>query len=120
MSVAIYGIRNGKRDLLGMAPGPDHLLKFAYHLHEMLVRYPEGLMVDSAKQPEGLSIWVVYDHPADWPSFYVAREWISEHKTGNMVLDRDLDRLRDHLLHAGKVKLLPMEGDDPLILETWL
>lgn len=68
----------------------------------------------------GLSIWVVYDHPTDWPDYFVAREWIGE-QPGNMVtLERDLDRLRDRLRRMGLTRLERNEEDDPVILETWL
>lgn len=67
-----------------------------------------------------LSIWVVYDHPADWPEYYVAREWIGD-QPGNMVtLDRNLDRLRERLQRLGLVRLERMPEDEPHILETWL
>lgn len=67
-----------------------------------------------------LSIWVVYDHPEDWPEYYVAREWIGD-QPGNMVtLDRNLDRLRERLQRLGLVRLERMPEDEPHILETWL
>jgi hypothetical protein len=67
-----------------------------------------------------LDIWVVYDHPLDWPDYFVARRWASETPTGDMILDKDLERLRAALEARGLVHLDRMEGDDPVILETWL
>lgn len=69
---------------------------------------------------DGLTIWVVYDHPSDWPNYFVARQWLGETATGNMLMDWDLERLRETLQRLGLVKLDRMEGDDPVILETWL
>jgi hypothetical protein len=67
-----------------------------------------------------LAIWVVYDHPRDWPNYFVARQWLGETATGNMILHTDLEQLRDMLEGLGLVHLDRMEGDDPVILETWL
>jgi hypothetical protein len=68
----------------------------------------------------GLAIWVVYDHPKDYPNNYVAREWRGEAATGNYMVCPDLELLRGELINMGLVKLMPMDGDDPVILETWL
>lgn len=69
----------------------------------------------------GLSIWVVYDHPDDYPDNFVARCWIGEEMTESVIVSTDLEKIRDVLeLEMGLVKLMPMEGDDPKILETWL
>lgn len=67
-----------------------------------------------------IDIWVVYDHPTDFPDHYVARLWRGETPTTIGIIDRDLERLRDRLEGMGLVKLMPQEGDDPVILETWL
>lgn len=68
----------------------------------------------------GLAIWVIYDHPTDWPNHFVARRWVDERPTEDMVLAFDLDRLREFLAEHGFVCLARMEGDDPKIVETWL
>jgi hypothetical protein len=69
----------------------------------------------------GLSVWVVYDHPADYPDTYVARCWIDDRPTDSVIVSTDLEKIRDVLeIEMHLVKLMPMEGDDPTILETWL
>lgn len=70
--------------------------------------------------PPGLPIWVVYDHPLDWPDHYVARLWVGERPTGDMVLTFSLDALREHLADQGFVRLDRNKEDDPVIVETWL
>jgi hypothetical protein len=67
-----------------------------------------------------LSIWVVYDHPSDFPDHYVARLWEGETPTSVVLIHRDLERLRERLERLGLVHLDRMEGDDPVVLETWL
>lgn len=69
----------------------------------------------------GVPIWVVYDHPRDFPSNYVARLWLNDQRTDTLMICPDLDRLRAEINRRGATaKLLPSEGDDPVILETWL
>ncbi len=69
----------------------------------------------------GLSIWVVYDHPRDYPDCFVARCFIGEQPTPSIIVSTDLDRIRDVLEgEMGLVKLMRMPGDDPKIVETWL
>jgi hypothetical protein len=70
---------------------------------------------------KGVPIWVVYDHPRDFPSNYVARLWINDKPTESMMIGPDLEKLRQAIWkHGATVKLMPHEGDDPVILETWL
>jgi hypothetical protein len=72
-------------------------------------------------QHPGVPIWVVYDHPRDFPSNYVARLWLNDKPTDNMMVSPDLDKLRREIWKRGaSVKLMPAPGDDPVILETWL
>jgi hypothetical protein len=72
-----------------------------------------------------LPMWVVYDHPKDWPEFYVARKWMTGGSpdgtpTDHVIMDRDLENLRRTLWRLHLVKLDRMEGDNPVILETWI
>lgn len=65
-------------------------------------------------------IWVVYDHPSDFPNNYVARCFIGEEDTGNIMVCPSLERLQNELMRMGLTKLMPMPGDPPVIIETWL
>lgn len=67
-----------------------------------------------------LPIWTVYDHPRDFPNVFVARLWMNDKPTGEIMLSRDLEKLRDMLQAKGLVKLMRHETDDPVIVETWL
>lgn len=83
-------------------------------------------MTDATQQPPpksrlGLPIWVVYDHPRDFPSNYVARLFYGEEMTDMLLVCSDLERLRDEINRRGQtVKLMRSPGDDPVILETWI
>lgn len=121
VSVKMFGLKDdGERDLIGMAPGADELLKFSHALNEHLDGYPRALITDDAPIPNGLPIWTVYDHPRDWPDWYVARLWIGDHRTGNVLLYRDITKLRDELARRGLTPLMRDPTDDSVIMETWL
>lgn len=72
-----------------------------------------------------LSLWTVYDHPRDFPNGYVAREWVIENgeyePTANFMVAPNLEVLREILLAQMHLARLPRsEGDDPVIVETWI
>ena len=67
-----------------------------------------------------LEIWVVTANPKDFPGCFVARKWVGERPSDEIIVSRKLNPLRRQLEERGLVKLMPMEGDDPVIVETWL
>jgi hypothetical protein len=70
-----------------------------------------------------LPMFVITDHPTDWPEFYVARLHLTLPKDELMPLafmDHNLERLQTTLEALGLVKLMRSPEDDPVILETWL
>jgi hypothetical protein len=74
---------------------------------------------------DGLSIWVVYDHPLDHPDEYVARRHVAlgERPTGptsDVIRSRNLELVRDELERRGLCKLDRLPEDLPHIIETWL
>ena len=69
---------------------------------------------------EALRMWVVYDHPTDYPGSYVARMWLTEKPTGSIVIAPTLEDLRWLLLSMGLTPIQRDPGDDPKIVETWL
>jgi hypothetical protein len=69
----------------------------------------------------GLSIWVIYKHPRDYPDKYIARLWRNDQATSSVMIADDIERLRDVLqFEMGLVKLMPTPQDDPVIIESWL
>lgn len=67
-----------------------------------------------------LDIWTVYDHPSDWPQFYVARRFVMDHPTKDIIMCEALEPLRMELSLMGLTCLARSEQDDPVIVETWL
>ncbi len=72
---------------------------------------------------EPLSIWVVYDHPADYPEGYLARRWrVTDdtcQATDESVTGTRLETVRARL-PAHLVRLARDPEDDPVIVETWI
>jgi hypothetical protein len=69
-----------------------------------------------------LPIWVVYDHPTDFPNAFVARLWIGLEATAEVLISDSLDEVRAMVAarYPGAVCVARADGDDPKILETWL
>ena len=71
-----------------------------------------------------LSIWVVYDHPRDFPDEFIARRHETtahgSRVTDEVLLSSSLDAIRDELAKRGLYCLTRVPGDDPKIVETWL
>lgn len=78
----------------------------------------------STRVPPGLPIWVIYDHPKDYPHVFVARRWLvdrrGERATDLLLIDEDLGRLRLEMEQRGLIRLDRQPEDDPVILETWV
>lgn len=69
-----------------------------------------------------LSIWTVYERPLDHPEKFVARRWIATQQpspTDDVLFADDLDSLRK-MMPSGLVKMQRQQGDDPVIVETWI
>lgn len=72
-----------------------------------------------------LAMWVLYDHPSDFPTLFVARRVeITEdgvQRAANDVLASDsLDGIRAAMVSRGLRCLTRSPHDDPVIIETWL
>lgn len=66
-----------------------------------------------------LQMWVVYDSPVDLPGRFVARKWINEMPTSELLQAKTLTELRVKL-PGGLWRLNRDESDDPIIVETWM
>lgn len=77
-----------------------------------------------------MTMWVIYDHPADFPDAWVALQWVFEvgkgaadntYKPSSIILiAQKLDTLRAKMLELGLVSLARDPSDDPCIVEAWL
>ena len=71
-----------------------------------------------------LQMWTVYDHPLDYPDFFVARRFEvtadGAMPTSIALHSEDLEELREALMSQGFTPLARDPMDDPKIVETWL
>lgn len=68
---------------------------------------------------ETFELWTVYDSPIDLPERFVARKWLLDQPTNELLQDKTLDGLRQKL-PRGLVRLERSQHDDPKIVETWV
>ena len=70
-----------------------------------------------------LLIWTVYDHPLDYPEWFVARPQIILPKLPPAfpmhLMTRDLEALRS-ALPDGLTRMDRLPDDDPCVIETWV
>ncbi len=78
----------------------------------------------AAAVQDKLMIWTVYDHPTDWPDWFVARRFEVAagecRPTEDVVMTRTLDELRIHFGERGFSFLCRNEGDTPGVLGCYL
>ncbi len=71
-----------------------------------------------------LNMWTVYDHPTDYPDFFVARrhEVTAQGSvpTREIMLAKGLGELRAELFARGLTVLTRDRDDDARIVEVWL
>ena len=67
----------------------------------------------------GLVIWTVYDCPKDLPGRFVARKWIIDRPTSELLQDKSLEGLRARL-PPGLTRLERSPNDDACIVECWI
>jgi hypothetical protein len=78
-----------------------------------------ALNVDRGRIP----MWVIYDHPTDYPTEFVARLHFSTPRpeaSGWMVRSPDVETMQREFARLGFLRLARHINDDPVIMETWL
>lgn len=83
--------------------------------------------VDSMQQVDfseiKIPMAVIYDSPKDFPNLHMCRIWEGAgcHPTNTATQRFSLEELREDIQAAGFTIRFPRaEGDDPVILETWM
>lgn len=66
-----------------------------------------------------LEIWVVYDSPIDLPGRFVARKWLNDQATPELLQATSLDDLRGKL-PQGLFRIERDPTDDAKIVESWI
>jgi len=66
-----------------------------------------------------LTSWVIYDHPKDYPDFYVARKFHGENPASEHYLAGSLNEIRA-MIPRGLFRIVRGINDELSIVETWL
>lgn len=69
---------------------------------------------------ETLNIWVVYDHPTDYPDHFVARRFELDRATQDVLMSGNVNSIRRYLQEQGLTCIPRSNSDDPKIVECWL
>ena len=69
-------------------------------------------------------MWVIYDHPSDFPNSYIARKWIMGEDMKAIFTPEfheaiTLEELREKV-RQGRYRVPCSLKDDPVIIECWL
>ena len=68
-----------------------------------------------------LHVYVVYDHPSDYPNEYVVRRWLNDIPMPDLEYrSTEIHEVRKYLAMKGLTWLTRVEDDDDKILETWI
>jgi len=63
--------------------------------------------------------WAVYDHPVDFPDFYVARKLEGMEPTKDFIKRKLIIDLQLVLVYMGLVRLSRTENNEAQIVEVW-
>lgn len=64
-------------------------------------------------------LWTIYKHPSDYPDKYVARKFILDKPTSEILIGDTLEEIRK-MLPLGLTRFDRNPEDDPVIVETWI
>lgn len=77
---------------------------------------------NAALEANDLLVWTIYDNPSDAPGRFVLRPFSSTKGTPDTwaCTSKTADALREFMQRLGLTCMPRQEGDDPVILESWL
>ena len=78
---------------------------------------------DHSRPGAPLELFVIYDHPLDYPGHFVVRRWYGDKRgcapTSDFAIADTLEAARAEV-PAGLHRIPHQSGEDPVIAETWL
>jgi hypothetical protein len=76
--------------------------------------------MERKQQPDGpLEMFVIYDHPLDYPGHFVVRRWLGGKPTDSFIIADSLTAARVEV-PPGMHRLPHQPGEDAVIVETWI
>jgi hypothetical protein len=71
------------------------------------------------KMNNKLELWVIFDHPKDYPNYFVVRVFLNNQPTDRAFLCNSLESARK-VIPSDKFCIQRDPNDDPVIVETWI
>ncbi len=66
-------------------------------------------------------LWTVYDHPTDYPDWFVARQFlVPSHPTHRIILAKTVEEIHERLGRYGMMWWPRDESDEPQIMGCYL
>jgi hypothetical protein len=65
-------------------------------------------------------LWTIYDRPSDYPDSFVARKFIVDRPTDEVIVRDTLAEVREAIGSRALVRIERSPSDDPKIVEVWL
>jgi hypothetical protein len=76
--------------------------------------------MERKQRPDGpLEMFVIYDHPRDFPGHFVVRRWFGDKSTEDFALADTLEGARAEV-PLGRYRMPHCPGEDEVIMETWI
>jgi hypothetical protein len=76
--------------------------------------------MERKQRPDGpLEMFVIYDHPKDYPGHFVVRRWVGNKPTQDCAIADSLEIARTEV-PPGLHRLPYQPGEDGVIVETWI
>jgi hypothetical protein len=73
----------------------------------------------AARRPP-LAIWTVYCRPSDYPTEYIARKFLLDKSTDEIVRSPTIEGIHREMMRRRLIWMDRQAGDDPTIVETWV
>lgn len=70
-----------------------------------------------------LLVWTIYDHPKDYNDSFVARKFLNDKATTDILVAPTLEELRKVIQKVTTYKLIRIKRnklDDPFFVESWI
>ncbi len=67
-----------------------------------------------------IEIWVLYNRPIDYPNGFIARKFLNNEPTSEVIKSQDIDFIRWRLRDRGLVPVPRDKNDALAIVECWM
>lgn len=134
----VHTIRQARHILIGADWGRDNIIEAMRAAptiditgeaaqsigHGLCIHDEHGpLFIETQAAHSSLSVWTLYDSPADAPGRYVLRRFETgpePRPTADAWVSEDIEELRDIVRRMGLYCLPRQRADEPQIVECWL